>query len=295
MNALPQCCRCGKEISEWACERDGNVCVLCVMAERDGLRDQLAELRREVESADAARERADESRRVAWARLDEARSALDAAGVPSSVELPGGEVRDLSIGERIDRLAEAQAELELIRGPACRVCGCSEFDPCEGGCGWADPTLCTECVGSEPEPEPAAPPEEAKASSGYRDCDCGMARIPADVVQCSTCETADRMAEVAAETDAEIERLRSLIRDFVPGVVEEEDGEYSEEHMQRVDAVLAFAREADPNHPCQRCGGAGWWWDDTPGGDYDRTLRGCDHQPIEVEENSAAEREGGEA
>lgn len=30
----------------------------------------------------------------------------------------------------------------------CRWCGCSEFDPCPAGCGWANvrQTLCTECV-----------------------------------------------------------------------------------------------------------------------------------------------------
>ncbi|HWV38573.1 MAG TPA: hypothetical protein VN033_08840 [Vulgatibacter sp.] len=252
MSALPKCCRCGKEVSEWACERDGNACVLCVTAERDGLRDQLAELRREVELADSARERADESRRAAWARLDEARSALDTAGVPTSVDLPGGERRDLSIGERIDRLAEAQAELDQIRGPVCRVCGCSEFDPCEGGCGWADPTLCTECVGKEP--ETAAPPEEAKASSGHHDCECGMARIPADVMQCSTCETADRMAEVAAGKDAEIDRLRGALKGLIdrydlmrehapPGVALLASG-WFEDAMDSFRAVLVSATPA---------------------------------------------------
>jgi hypothetical protein len=30
----------------------------------------------------------------------------------------------------------------------CRICRCTEFDPCEGGCGWANAmqTLCTACV-----------------------------------------------------------------------------------------------------------------------------------------------------
>lgn len=30
----------------------------------------------------------------------------------------------------------------------CRWCGCSEFDPCPGSCGWAnrEQTLCTACV-----------------------------------------------------------------------------------------------------------------------------------------------------
>jgi hypothetical protein len=28
----------------------------------------------------------------------------------------------------------------------CRVCGCSHFAPCEGGCVWAEPDLCSRCA-----------------------------------------------------------------------------------------------------------------------------------------------------
>ena len=33
----------------------------------------------------------------------------------------------------------------------CRVCGCTEFDPCPGGCIWADgtATLCSRCARDE--------------------------------------------------------------------------------------------------------------------------------------------------
>lgn len=32
-------------------------------------------------------------------------------------------------------------------GPArCRVCGCSEFNACPGGCTWATPDLCSRCA-----------------------------------------------------------------------------------------------------------------------------------------------------
>lgn len=31
-------------------------------------------------------------------------------------------------------------------GPHCRVCGCCEHAPCEDGCIWVDPTLCSRCV-----------------------------------------------------------------------------------------------------------------------------------------------------
>ena len=36
---------------------------------------------------------------------------------------------------------------ETTRG-VCRICGCTYFTPCEGGCSWADDTntLCTSCV-----------------------------------------------------------------------------------------------------------------------------------------------------
>lgn len=36
----------------------------------------------------------------------------------------------------------------------CQKCGCSEYEPCEGGCGWANAqhTICTACV--EPKPRP---------------------------------------------------------------------------------------------------------------------------------------------
>lgn len=30
--------------------------------------------------------------------------------------------------------------------PTCRVCGCSEFNACEGGCIWAEPDLCSRCA-----------------------------------------------------------------------------------------------------------------------------------------------------
>ena len=32
-----------------------------------------------------------------------------------------------------------------LLGPVCRVCGCTEYDACPGGCGWAEPDLCTSC------------------------------------------------------------------------------------------------------------------------------------------------------
>lgn len=28
----------------------------------------------------------------------------------------------------------------------CRICGCWELEACDGGCGWAEPGLCTACA-----------------------------------------------------------------------------------------------------------------------------------------------------
>ena len=34
-------------------------------------------------------------------------------------------------------------ENDIAKAPKCRVCGCSEFFACEGGCSWQEPDLCT--------------------------------------------------------------------------------------------------------------------------------------------------------
>jgi hypothetical protein len=38
----------------------------------------------------------------------------------------------LSLGYDVDR--------------GCRVCGCTDWTACEGGCGWVDDDLCTACA-----------------------------------------------------------------------------------------------------------------------------------------------------
>lgn len=38
------------------------------------------------------------------------------------------------------------ADEDPLGGAFCQGCGCSEFEPCEGGCVWATPTLCSRCV-----------------------------------------------------------------------------------------------------------------------------------------------------
>ncbi len=41
--------------------------------------------------------------------------------------------------------------MSLIQSGTCSVCGCSEDDPCPGGCIWANgsATLCSRCVDAE--------------------------------------------------------------------------------------------------------------------------------------------------
>lgn len=48
------------------------------------------------------------------------------------------------------KLTEAQEELAFLRGPSCRVCGCTEHDACEGGCSWIEGDLCSKCEGKAP-------------------------------------------------------------------------------------------------------------------------------------------------
>lgn len=40
----------------------------------------------------------------------------------------------------------------------CRVCGCTEHQPCEEGCWWALEHLCSRCAGAEGEIAPGGPP-----------------------------------------------------------------------------------------------------------------------------------------
>jgi hypothetical protein len=48
--------------------------------------------------------------------------------------------------------ARSQAELGARSFRRCRVCGCSELDACEDGCGWAAEDLCTACIEKTEEP-----------------------------------------------------------------------------------------------------------------------------------------------
>ena len=61
----------------------------------------------------------------------------------------------MSMEYRRDRSLAAAVNNAIFtadRRRTCRVCGCSEYDPCEEGCYWVDADLCSSCEG-----EPAAP------------------------------------------------------------------------------------------------------------------------------------------
>lgn len=41
----------------------------------------------------------------------------------------------------------------------CRVCGCTTFTPCPGGCHWTEPDLCSKCAPKPPKPRLKTPKE----------------------------------------------------------------------------------------------------------------------------------------
>lgn len=108
---------------------------------------------------------------AAWAALDpEARDRLGAVALELAASWRGS---DLAAGERelrpyhgaevvlSDLLAaeagglvpalggDAMPGVPSMLGPVCRVCGCSENDACEEGCGWAEADLCTACAAGD--------------------------------------------------------------------------------------------------------------------------------------------------
>lgn len=53
-------------------------------------------------------------------------------------------------------LSAVTAGIADVAPPICRLCACSEWDPCDGEhgdtCAWAEPDLCTACAGKEARP-----------------------------------------------------------------------------------------------------------------------------------------------
>lgn len=46
-----------------------------------------------------------------------------------------------NIEKKIDRLEE-----RIDQEPKCRVCGCTHYRPCDGGCSWVEVDLCSNCI-----------------------------------------------------------------------------------------------------------------------------------------------------
>lgn len=43
-------------------------------------------------------------------------------------------------------MAAALKAADAVPGPACRVCGCTDDNACQGGCWWVEPDLCSACA-----------------------------------------------------------------------------------------------------------------------------------------------------
>ncbi len=52
---------------------------------------------------------------------------------------------DLDVGD-LDFEDEDEDRTAASDGAICLGCGCSERDPCAGGCVWASANLCSRCV-----------------------------------------------------------------------------------------------------------------------------------------------------
>lgn len=57
------------------------------------------------------------------------------------ITIPTAQLRALL--EHIETLGDA---LDCEAGDYCRVCGCTQNNPCEPPCGWAEEGLCTSCA-----------------------------------------------------------------------------------------------------------------------------------------------------
>ena len=61
-------------------------------------------------------------------------------------------VREVAVDDSVELLARARAEGEaeqLVGLARCARCGCTESTPCQEGCGWEAPNLCTNCAADE--------------------------------------------------------------------------------------------------------------------------------------------------
>lgn len=82
-------------------------------------------------------------------------AATDAASAACGSDLPYNQLlkaRHVHEGARDDEQLAGRAFLAAldVADPACRVCGCTELDPCDEGCCWVhkpgEPPLCSACA-----------------------------------------------------------------------------------------------------------------------------------------------------
>ena len=62
-----------------------------------------------------------------------------------------GEVKLSIVVGRLDETPQVTMRLcalglFILFGGVCRECGCTNETPCEGGCHWAEPDLCSTCA-----------------------------------------------------------------------------------------------------------------------------------------------------
>jgi hypothetical protein len=59
-----------------------------------------------------------------------------------------------AVTENVPAIDPKRPPLPASLGDVCRTCGCSHEDPCEDGCGWLEPDLCTGCGDRQDPPAP---------------------------------------------------------------------------------------------------------------------------------------------
>lgn len=139
----------------------------------DFYRDERERKRRAAEAGPEARFSARFDGAVAWSRLTtEQQAAIGAIALEIVVNWNGQEAYDdfaqtrpFDAGDPIlldalhDAVATAIADViaadplpvPSLIGGVCRMCGCTQNDACDVGCGWAQGDLCTACAaGGEP-------------------------------------------------------------------------------------------------------------------------------------------------
>lgn len=74
-----------------------------------------------------------------------ARRVLNDAGIePGALMISHGDL--VKAVEKAWEFGRHFGVAEVTDDDACRICGCTEYRACLGGCSWAEPDLCSECA-----------------------------------------------------------------------------------------------------------------------------------------------------